>query len=125
MGALMPEVLEAAACLESEQGLVVGVVCLTSADLVFRSMQQRGSLRAPAGSGVLDLLFPVDHPTPLVTVLDGHPHTLAFLAGARGDRIRCLGVTDFGSSTDLPDAYRLHGLDVASIVGAGLDLLGR
>jgi pyruvate dehydrogenase E1 component len=125
MGALMPEVLEAAACLESEQGLVVGVVCLTSADLVFRSMQRRGSLGAPAGSGVLDLLFPVDHPTPLVTVLDGHPHTLAFLAGARGDRIRCLGVTDFGSSTDLPDAYRLHGLDVASIVGAGLDLLGR
>ena len=77
------------------------------------------------GSGILDLLFPPDAPAPLVTVLDGHPHTLAFLAAARGDRIRCLGVSEFGQSTNLPDAYTLHGLDPASIVDAALDHLGR
>ena len=53
-------------------------------------------------------------------MLDGHPHTLAFLAGARGDRIRCLGVTEFGQSSSLPDAYALHGLDTDSIVDAAL-----
>ena len=124
VGALMPEVVAAAAAL-GEQGVAAGVVCLTSPDLVFRSFQQRGARTPGVGSGVLDLLFPPQRPTPLVTVLDGHPHTLSFLAGARGDRIRCLGVTDFGQSSSLPDAYALHGLDTGSIVDAALDLLGR
>lgn len=123
VGAAMPEVLAAADWL-AEQGVVAGVVCLTSPDLVFRSFQQRGS-RTSGGSDVLDLLFPAQHPTPLVTVLDGHPHTLAFLAGARGDRIRCLGVSQFGQSSDLADAHALHGLDAGSVAGAALDLLGR
>ena len=124
VGAIMPEVLAAAAAL-AEQGVVAGVVCLTSPDLVFRSFQQRGRRERPAGSDVLDLLLPAHHRAPIVSVLDGHPHTLAFLAAARGDRIRCLGVTDFGQSSSLPDAYALHGIDTASIVDAALSLLGR
>ena len=123
MGAIMPEVLAAAALLEG-LGVVTGVVCLTSADLVFRSFQQRGR-REPAGGGILDTLLPPEHPAPLVTVLDGHPHTLAFLAAARGDRIQCLGVTDFGQSSALEDAYALHGIDTTSIVDAALGLIGR
>ena len=102
------------------------MVCLTSPDLVFRSFQQRGAPRRRAtGSGILDQLFPTARPAPLVTVLDGHPHTLSFLAGARGDRIRCLGVTEFGQSSSLEDAYALHGIDTGSIADAALDLLGR
>lgn len=124
VGAVMPEVLDAARRL-GEQGVVAGVVCLTSADLVFRSFQQRGSRTTGEGSGVLDLLLPPQHPTPIVTVMDGHPHTLAFLAGARGDRIRCLGVSEFGQSSDLADAYALHGIDALSVVEAALDLLAR
>jgi pyruvate dehydrogenase E1 component len=124
VGAIMPEVLQAAGHLET-LGVRTGVVCLTSPDLVFRSLQQRGRRTDAGGSGILDLLFPPDSPSPLVTVLDGHPHTLAFLAAARGDRIRCLGVTEFGQSSNLPDAYALHGLDPASIVDAALDHLGR
>ncbi|MBD8870683.1 transketolase-like TK C-terminal-containing protein [Nocardioides donggukensis] len=123
-GAVMPEVLAAARTLE-EQGVVAGVVCLTSADLVFRSFQQRGSRGTGEGSGILDLLLPPAYPAPVVTVVDGHPHTLAFLGGARGDRIRCLGVSQFGQSSDLADAYALHGIDAFSIVEAALDLLGR
>ncbi len=66
---------------------------------------------------------PRSAPAPLVTVLDGHPHTLSFLAGARGDRIRCLGVEEFGQSSGLDDAYRLHGLDAAAVVDAALGLV--
>jgi pyruvate dehydrogenase E1 component len=124
VGAIMPEVLQAAGHLESH-GVRAGVVCLTSPDLVFRSLQQRGRRTDVGGSNIIDLLFPAGAPAPLVTVLDGHPHTLAFLAAARGDRIRCLGVTEFGQSTNLPDAYALHGLDPTSIVDAALDHLGR
>lgn len=123
VGAIMPEVLAAATNLEA-LGVAVGVVCLTSPDLIFRSWQQRGR-RTGTGSGIVDLLFPPGTRSPLVTVLDGHPHTLSFLAGVRGDPIRCLGVTDFGQSSSLPDAYALHGIDPASIVDAALDHLGR
>jgi pyruvate dehydrogenase E1 component len=123
VGAMMSEVLRAAEVLAG-QGVTAGVICLTSPDLVFRSLQQRGQ-RVPAGSDILDLLFPAAHPSPLVTVLDGHPHTLSFLAAARGDRIRCLGVTEFGQSSSLADAYALHGIDTAAITDAALSLLGR
>lgn len=50
---------------------------------------------------------------PLVTVMDAHPHTLAFFAGVRGDRVRTLGVTEF--RLEVSDAYRLHGIDAESI----------
>ena len=124
VGAMMPEVLAAAELLESE-GVTSGVVCLTSPDLVFRSWQQRSD-RTPGGAGgIVEELFPADHPAPLVTVLDGHPHTLSFLAGVRGDRTRCLGVTEFGQSSGLEDAYALHGIDTGSIADAALTLLGR
>ena len=116
VGAIMPEVV-AAARLLAEQGVTAGVVCLTSPDLVFRSYQR--------GSGILADLLPAHAPAPLVTVQDGHPHTLAFLAGARGDRVRCLGVTEFGQSSSVDDAYALHGIDTTAIVEAALALAGR
>jgi pyruvate dehydrogenase E1 component len=112
VGAIMPEVVAASRAL-AEEGVNAGVVCLTSPDLVFRSFQ--------AGRGVVDELFPVRRP--LVTVLDGHPHTLAFLA-AKGSAICCLGVTEFGQSSALADAYRLHGLDSGSVTAAAVGLLG-
>jgi pyruvate dehydrogenase E1 component len=124
VGAIMPETVAAAAALAAE-GVNAGVVCLTSPDLVFRSFQQRGRREAGVGGNIVDELFPADHPVPLVTVLDGHPHTLAFLAGVRGDRIRCLGVTEFGQSSDLDDAYRIHHIDAGSIADAALTMVGR
>ena len=124
VGAIMPEVLRAAEVLGAH-GVIAGVVCLTSPDLIFRSFQERGRDTGGHGSAILDALFPAQHPAPLVSVLDGHPHTLSFLAGARGDRMRCLGVTDFGQSSDLEDAYVLHDIDTGAIVRAALTLTGR
>ena len=73
---------------------------------------------------IVDDLFPAHARTPLVTVMDGHPHTLAFLAGVRGDRIRNLGVSEFGQSSSVGDAYALHGIDSDAIIRAASDLLG-
>ncbi|MYU22584.1 pyruvate dehydrogenase [Streptomyces sp. SID8352] len=124
VGAMMPEVVAASDAL-ADLGIGAGVVCLTSPDLVFRSFQRRGTRTAGGGSDIIDELFPPLRPTPLVTVLDGHPHTLSYLAGARGDRIRCLGVTEFGQSSDLADAHELHGIGTDAIIDAALTLLGR
>ena len=124
VGALMPEALAAAEQL-THMGVTAGVVCLTSPDLVFRSFNRRGTLGATDGDDIAGILFPEENPTPIVSVMDGHPHTLSFLAGVRGDRLRTLGVTEFGQSSDLRDAYALHNIDAGSIVNAALTLTGR
>lgn len=57
-----------------------------------------------------------------MTVLDGHPHTLAFLSGLTRTDARHLGVTSFGQSGDLDSVQRWHGIDTDSVVTAVLDL---
>ncbi|WP_084634919.1 transketolase-like TK C-terminal-containing protein [Propionicicella superfundia] len=123
-GAIMTEVCAARDVLAG-LGVDAGVVCLTSASKVFRSLQDRGGRDGEPRSDIVDVLFPGGCPAPLVTVLDGHPHTLSFLAGARGDRCRNLGVTQVGQCSSVEEAYRLHGIDTMSVVEAALDLTGR
>jgi pyruvate dehydrogenase E1 component len=121
IGALMPEVIAAAEALESA-GVACDVICLTSADLVFRALQARQGLQEGDPS-ILDDLFPADRVAPIVSVLDGHPHTLSFLSAIRCAPIACLGVDDFGQSGDVNDLYRYFGIDAETIVGAAVDLL--
>jgi pyruvate dehydrogenase E1 component len=119
-GAVVPEVLAAAETLAT--GAAVEIVCLTSADLVFRAHRAQRGL----GDGedwILDELFPAERAAPLVTVLDGHPHTLAFLGSVRGVPVAPLGVDDFGQSGDVDDLYEHFGIDAETIVGAALDLI--
>jgi pyruvate dehydrogenase E1 component len=118
MGVVMPEVLAAA----DELGDECEVICLTSADLVFRALQARRGV-GEGDETILDELFPRERRAPLVTVLDGHPHTLAFLSGVTRTPITCLGVQDFGQSGDVQDLYRHFGIDADTIAGAALDLL--
>ena len=125
MGAVTPEALQAAERLES-LGTAVDVVCVTSPGLLFDAVQARAgrpARSAHAETWVLDAAFPARRSAPLVTVLDGHPHTLAFLAGINQVRATHLGVTRFGQSGDLESVYRHHGLDTDSIVAAALDLI--
>jgi pyruvate dehydrogenase E1 component len=121
MGALVPEALAAALTLRDDAGLGVEVVCITSADLLFRSFQARAGL----GDGdprTLERLFRPG--VPIVSLLDGHPHTLSFLGGVGGGGVSCLGVERFGQAGDIAELYEHHQLDAESVVGAALDLLG-
>jgi pyruvate dehydrogenase E1 component len=120
-GVVLPETLAAADELASV-GVGADVVCLTSADLVYRALEARRGLR-PGDDGILDRLFPAERAAPIVTVLDGHPHTLSFLGGVHGRPTTGLGVSDFGRSGDVDDLYRAFGIDPATIVGAAWDLL--
>jgi pyruvate dehydrogenase E1 component len=121
VGAILPEVLAAADELE-EAGQPADVICLTSPDLIFRALQARSGLD-DADDAILAELFAPERRSPIVAVLDGHPHALAFLSGIRCDRLACLGVSDFGQSGDVDDLYRHFGIDTDTIVGAALDLL--
>lgn len=124
VGAIMTEVCEAADRLDS-LGIRVGVVCLTSPSKIYRSLQKRDQIAVSPRSAIINTLFPPEHPAPLVTVMDAHPHTLAFLAGARGDPIQSLGVTEYGQASSVSQAYARHGIDSDSVINAALDLLRR
>jgi pyruvate dehydrogenase E1 component len=121
MGVIMSELLAAADELTAA-GIAADAVCLTSPDLVFRALQTRQGLYDGAEQ-ILETLFPVARTVPIVSVLDGHPHTLSFLAAIAGAPIACLGVQDFGQSGDVQDLYRHFGIDAETIVGAALDLI--
>jgi pyruvate dehydrogenase E1 component len=122
MGAIVPEALTAAERLDAA-GIPADVVCVTSPGLLFRALLARqGRFEAP--DWILNQAFPASRATPLVTVLDGHPHTLAFLATVNQVPSITLGVTRFGQSGSLPEVYRYHGIDTDSIVRAAADLTG-
>jgi pyruvate dehydrogenase E1 component len=120
MGAVVTEALEAAQRLE-QMGLPTDVVCVTSPGLLFEAWQARQG-HGSGDSWILDQLFPAERATPLVTVLDGHPHTLAFLAGINQVRSTTLGVSSFGQVGSLDEVYRYHRIDTGSVVQAALDI---
>ena len=122
VGAVVPEALAAAEELAAG-GIGADVACITSPGLVFRALRARSGF-GRAEPAALDAIFPPERAAPLVSVLDGHPHTLAFLAGVRRQPITTLGVDDFGQSGEIDDLYRYFGIDSDAIVGAALDLIG-
>jgi pyruvate dehydrogenase E1 component len=103
-------------------GVEADIVVATSPDLLFRAAQARQG-REPAEAWILDTVFDPEARLPLLTVIDGHPHTLAFLGATLGVRTTDLGVTRFGQGGDLESVYRWHGIDADSLVGAALDLV--
>jgi pyruvate dehydrogenase E1 component len=124
VGALVPNVLKAAGLLQ-DLGVTADVAVVTSYDRLWRAVQsRRGLLRGPShgvDEGVLDRTFGVR--APLVTVVDGHPHTLAFLGTVTGTAMTCLGVSVFGQGGGVDEVHAYHGLDAHSIVEAALDLV--
>lgn len=122
MGAMATEAITAAERL-AEMDIGAEVICVTSPDLLFRAVQGRNGL-GEADSWILDQVLPAHRAAPMVTVLDGHPHTLTFLATVNQVRCKSLGVSAFGQVGDLDAVYRYHGIDSDSIVRAALDVAG-
>ncbi len=124
-GAVLPEVLAAAAELRDE-GIAASVVNVTSADRLYRAWQRtlRQGVRtatAPSIPGALRTAF--GDRAPIVTVHDAASHTLSWLGSALGVPAVSLGVDSFGQSGAVADLYRAHDLDPGSIVNAALAAL--
>lgn len=122
MGAMVTEALTAADRLQ-HLGIPADVVCVTSPGLLYKALDARAG-HGEAADWILDQAFPAERATPMVTVLDGHPHTLAFLSTIHHVPIRRLGVTRFGQSGSLDEVYRYHQIDTDSIIRAALDVTG-
>jgi len=122
MGAMVPEALDAANRL-GELGTPVEVICVTSPGLLYEAIQGRNGQEHDAETWILDQILPREKAAPMVTVLDGHPHTLAFLANVNQVTSRNLGVNHFGQAGGVEDVYRDHGIDTDSIIRAALDAI--
>jgi pyruvate dehydrogenase E1 component len=120
-GALAPEAIEAVG-LMGEDRRDVGLLAITSADRLNAgwTAAQRARERglAHARSHIERLLADVPSGAALVTVVDGHPATLAWLGSVHGHRTRALGVEHFGQTGTIADLYRHYGIDAAGIMRA-------
>ncbi len=120
-GAIAPEAIQAVGLL-AEDRRDVGLLAVTSADRLHAgwgaAQRAREQGFGDACSPIERLLMGVPPHCGIVTVLDGHPATLAWLGGVNGHRVRPLGVEHFGQTGSLADLYRHHGIDTGAIVAA-------
>lgn len=120
-GAVAPEAIQAVGLI-NEDRRDVGLLAVTSADRLNAgwTAAQRARERGLAGarSHIERLLMNVPDYCSLVTVLDGHPATLAWLGAVYGHRVRALGIEHFGQTGSIVDLYRHYGIDANAIVAA-------
>jgi len=124
-GALIPEALAAADLLEQEEGVGATVLCLSSPDRLYRDWRAR--LLAPLRDGRLAgpshlerLVGGAERGRPLVTIIDGASHALAFVGSSLGARTVPLGVDRFGQAGGQPELYGAYDLSPDAIATAAL-----
>ncbi|WP_137388968.1 transketolase [Rhodoligotrophos defluvii] len=120
-GVVAPEAIQAVG-LMAEDRRDVGLLAVTSADRLnagwtaAQRARERGLIKAR--SHIERLLSGLPPHCALVTVLDGHPATLAWLGSVAGHRTRSLGVEHFGQTGSIADLYRHYGIDAQGIISA-------
>jgi pyruvate dehydrogenase E1 component len=128
-GPMVPEAVSAAQELHSE-GVAAVVLNITGADRLYRAWQSSALRTVRAGqfaatvSHFAELIRPAERSAPIVTVLDGASHALAFLGSIFGQPLVPLGADHFGQSGSRADLYADEGIDAAHIANAALLALG-
>jgi pyruvate dehydrogenase E1 component len=120
-GAVAPEATAAFAIVREEDASA-GLLAITSPDRLHAGWRaaaearRRGERQAVAH--VERVLGGLGRDAALVTVLDGHPASHAWLGAVRGQRVVPLGVDRFGQSGDIPELYEAYGIDQEAILEA-------
>ncbi|HKL65051.1 MAG TPA: 1-deoxy-D-xylulose-5-phosphate synthase N-terminal domain-containing protein [Roseovarius sp.] len=103
----------------------MGVLAVTSADRLNAGWTAAKRERARGNRGAMShverLLSGLPRHCRLVTAIDGHPATLAWLGSVAGHRVIAHGVEHFGQTGTIGDLYRHFGIDrdalAASVLG--------
>ena len=118
-GVVAPEAIKAAGII-GESRRDIGVLAVTSADRLNAgwTAAQRAQSKGLTGakSHIERLLEDIPSHCTLVTAIDGHPATLAWLGSVIGHRTVPLGVEHFGQTGTIGDLYRHYGIDTQGIV---------
>jgi pyruvate dehydrogenase E1 component len=125
-GTMVPQALAAADMLADDEGVEATVLCLSSPDRLYRDWRDQRLLpvakgRLPDRPSHLETL--AEPRAPLVTVIDGASHSLAWIGSALGVRMIPLGVDAFGQAGSQPALYDEHHVSADAIVTAALAAL--
>jgi pyruvate dehydrogenase E1 component len=71
-----------------------------------------------------DSIGPEARHVPIVTVVDGHPHSLSWVGSALKSPVIPVGVMEFGQSGSREELYREYRIDTDSIMAACYAALG-
>ncbi len=127
-GALAPEAMAAAGMIGGRMR-DIGVLAVTSSDRLNAGWTSAARARergeTSARSHIDRLLQPLPRYCGIVTVIDGHPATLAWLGAVAGHRTRSLGVEHFGQTGSIAELYAHYGIDAAGIARAARALVAR
>lgn len=121
VGALVPDAVAASRQLLA-QGVLANVFNVTGAGPLYREFQ--GAVHAamsgqkPAGTLLDELVPAAERVAPVVTVVDGHPHSMAWIGAALNAPTIPLGVVGFGQSGTLAELYAEYKIDAANIQAA-------
>jgi pyruvate dehydrogenase E1 component len=120
-GAVAPEAIRAVG-LMAEDRRDTGLLAVTSADRLnagwAAALRARERGLVHARSHIERLFADLPPHCGIVTVLDGHPATLAWLGAVNGHRVRPLGVEHFGQTGSIAELYRHYGIDADAIIAA-------
>ena len=118
-GVVAPEAIRAASMI-SEGRRDVAVLAVTSADRLnagwTAAQRARARGNANARSHAETLLGNLSRDCKIITVIDGHPATLAWLGSVIGHQAVSLGVEHFGQTGTIADLYSHFGIDAEGIV---------
>ena len=126
-GAIVPQAIEASSQL-LEEGVFANVINVTGPGPLYIRFQESVSAMMKSNrraSTFMSDLIPIgEGGAPIVTVVDGHPHSLAWIGGALNTKTFPLGVTRFGQSGAPADLYKEYEIDASSIMAACFGALG-
>ena len=119
-GAVLPEAIRASERLR-EEGVMANVINVTGPGPLYKSFQDSVHARMrgePSPLFMGDVIPLQDRGAPAVTVVDGHPHSLAWVGSALETATFPLGVSGFGQSGSPSELYREYEIDADSIMSA-------
>jgi pyruvate dehydrogenase E1 component len=102
----------------------IGVLAVTSADRIYAEFKTQ-SHNLNKTSHVETLLADVPNYAKMLTVIDGHPATLTWLGGVRGNPTISHGVDHFGQTGQINDLYQHFAIDHESLVRSALQQASR
>jgi pyruvate dehydrogenase E1 component len=117
-GAVIPEAVAAGVRL-LEYGVLANVFDVTSCDLLYRGWS------SGENDHLSTLVEPRERRAPIVTAIDGHSHSLAFIGTALEAPTKCLGVNRYGQSGSLNELYADYSINADAIFEAGMELVRR
>tara|TARA_B110000014_G_C19709565_1_gene371175 strand:- start:14 stop:601 length:588 start_codon:yes stop_codon:yes gene_type:complete len=119
-GTMVPEAIKASNKL-LEEGLFANVINVTGAGPLYRSFQSSTNAMIKGENSNLfinNILSSNDTKAPIVSIVDAHSHSLAWLGGALKTSIIPLGVSNFGQSGLPSELYKENNIDSESIIEA-------